>query len=86
MESGATISPGLAQPGFAPMRGSGVAFSGRRWRARDVDISVVCGSEVKLCHNLPLRGFGQRIRHAFGGKRGVEKSFVRAETRAEDRH
>jgi hypothetical protein len=68
------------------MRGGEVAFGGRRWRARDVVISVVCGIEVKLYHNLPLEGFGQRIRHAFGGKRGAEKSFVRAGTRAEDRH
>jgi len=68
------------------MRGSGLPFSSRPWRVQDFDLSVVCGIEVKLCHNLPLEGFGQRIRHAFGGKRGAEKSFVRAGTRAEDRH
>ena len=37
------------------MRGRGVTFSGHPWRVQDFDISVVCGIEVKLCHNLPLR-------------------------------
>ena len=82
MESDATILAGPENsPGRALMRGGGVAFSGRPWRVQDFDISVVCGIDVKLCHNLPLRGFDQRIRHAFGGKRGGEKSFVRAGTR-----
>jgi hypothetical protein len=38
------------------MGGRGVKFSGHPWRVQDFDISVVCGIEVKLCHNLPLRG------------------------------
>jgi hypothetical protein len=38
------------------MRGSGLPFSSRPWRVQDFDISVVCGIEVKLRHNLPRRG------------------------------
>ena len=68
------------------MRGSGVAFSGRPWRVQDFDISVVCGIEVKLCHNLPLRGFGQRIRHAFGGSGALKNLSCEQELAPEDRH
>jgi hypothetical protein len=57
------------------MGGRGVKFSGHPWRVQDFDISVVCGIEVKLCHNLPLRGFGRRIRHAPSASGGALKNL-----------
>ena len=62
------------------MRGSGLPFSGRPWRVQDFDISVVCGMEMKLCHNLPRRGLSA-TRHPLGGSGDAEKSFMRAGTR-----
>jgi hypothetical protein len=64
-----------------------VTFGGRPWRVQDFDISMVCGIELKLCHNLPLRGFGQRIRYAPSASGGALKNLSRGEELApEDRY
>ena len=49
------------------MRGSGLPFSSRPWRVQHFDISVGCGIEVKLCHNLPLRGLSANPGLPMGG-------------------
>jgi len=56
MESDATILAWPAQPGACADARERRAFSCRPWRVQDFDISMVCGIEVKLCHNLPVRG------------------------------
>jgi hypothetical protein len=57
------------------MRGSGLPFSSRPWRVQHFDISVGCGIEVKLCHNLPLRGLSANPGLPMGGSGSAEKIF-----------